>query len=73
MTCSCCAQAESRVLSGLFDMKCRQCRVRFCALQPSARRQQIYQAIENEEERTAFVRDVQDYWKRRQAARQAQS
>lgn len=72
MSCDCCAKAEKRVLCGLFDMNCRNCRVRFCALQPSARRQQIYAAIEDEEARAKFVSDVQDYWKRRQAARQAQ-
>jgi len=68
VTCRACAAAEVRVLSGQFDMNCRACRIRYCALQPSAHRQQTYSLIENEEERAAFIKDVQDYWKRRQAA-----
>jgi len=56
------------VLSGLFNMHCRECRVRWCALQPAARRQAVYEQIEDQESRAHFVRDVQNYWKRRQAA-----
>lgn len=68
MNCEACAAAEARVLSGLFNMHCRECRVRWCALQPAARRQAVYEQIEDQESRTHFVRDVQNYWKRRQAA-----
>lgn len=72
MKCDACAAAEARVLSGLFNMHCRDCRVRWCALQPAARRHAIYEQIEDQEAREQFVKDVQAYWKRRQAARQAQ-
>lgn len=69
MACEFCTAAQTDPNVGRVDTRCRGCRVRYASNQPRPRREQIIDAIADDEERDHFRAEVIEEYQRRRRLR----